>query len=301
MKPVTFLILVNLVAVIFLLFWSPELMISPGGLIEGHQEFTTDCFACHTLGKGSPARKCIVCHSIAKIGKVTTKGLPVKQKAIPVPFHQELLEQNCVACHSDHRGVKIYRVIKQFSHELLMESSRKNCDRCHSGPQDKLHQKVTINCSLCHTHEKWKPATFKHELLTEPVRKVCENCHSSPEDSLHQKIVGNCVLCHDENRWSPATFEHDKYFQLDSDHDTDCVTCHEDNLYQKYTCYGCHEHNPSNIQNEHYEEGIYNYERCTQCHRSADKDEAKRNESSSSEESSRSSDGHGEGEHEEND
>jgi len=270
-------ILLNLVIIIFLLFAYPQLMISPGQLIEGHQDLTTDCFACHTLGVGSPPSKCIGCHTVAKIGKVTTKGQPVKKKAIAVPFHQELLEQDCVACHSDHRGVKIYRVIKQFSHELVIKSARQDCDNCHQNPRDPLHQKLTMNCGQCHTQEQWKPATFKHALLTAAVRKVCEDCHQVPEDTLHQKIVGNCAQCHREDQWSPATFEHDQYFVLDNDHDADCVTCHEDNDYQKYTCYGCHDHTPENMREKHYEEGIQDYENCAECHRSADEDDAKRN------------------------
>lgn len=294
------ILLVNLTAIILLLFWYPQLMMSPGELIDGHQKFTTDCFACHTLGKGTLPSQCIHCHTVEKIGKVTTEGLPVKKKAVTVPFHQELLEQDCVACHSDHRGVKIYRVIKQFSHQLLVESSRKKCNSCHRTPTDQVHQKITLNCDACHSDEKWKPATFKHELLTATVRKACEGCHASPEDGLHRKIIGNCTQCHNENQWSPATFEHDKYFQLDSNHDEDCETCHQDNDYQNYTCYGCHEHTPSNVRDKHHEEGIYDYENCTKCHRSADEEEAKRYWRSESGETSEHSSERG-GEHEDND
>jgi hypothetical protein len=49
-----------------------------------------------------------------------------------------------------------------------------------------------------------------------------------------------------------------------------------DNDFNQYTCYGCHEHSRSNIRGEHREEGIYDYENCVECHRSADEDEAER-------------------------
>jgi len=55
-----------------------------------------------------------------------------------------------------------------------------------------------------------------------------------------------------------------------------CSRCHENNDYKKYTCYGCHEHSRSNIREEHLEEGIRDFENCTECHRSPDEDEAER-------------------------
>ena len=74
----------------------------------------------------------------------------------------------------------------------------------------------------------------------------------------------------------PTTFEHEKYFRFDRDHNTECVTCHINNDYANYTCYGCHEHSRSKIREEHVEveEGIRDYENCTECYRS--EDEAKR-------------------------
>jgi hypothetical protein len=33
-----------------------------------------------------------------------------------------------------------------------------------------------------------------------------------------------------------------------------------------YTCYGCHEHNPSEIEQEHREEGISDFQNCVACH-----------------------------------
>jgi hypothetical protein len=55
-----------------------------------------------------------------------------------------------------------------------------------------------------------------------------------------------------------------------------CVTCHDvASDYARYTCYGCHEHTPTNMAREHREEGISAQELadCARCHRSADKHE----------------------------
>ena len=225
---VLFIVSVNLAVLILLAIILPHLMISPGKLIDAHVELTTDCFACHTPFLGSTPEKCIACHKVAEIGIRTTKGLAIDKEKKNVAFHQKLTEEDCVACHSDHRGVQAFRPIGQFSHNLLEPEIEKQCDSCHANPGDALHLKITANCSSCHTQQSW----------------------------------------------TPATFDHDKYFRFDRAHTTECTTCHIESDYSNYTCYGCHEHSRSKIREEHVEEGIFDYENCTECHRSGDEDEA---------------------------
>jgi hypothetical protein len=228
-KIVNIIIIINLLACIALVFWYPQLMISPGALLEEHQELTTDCFACHTPFRGSSSEKCMVCHSVDDIGLVTTKGVKIQDET-PVSFHQHLKEPDCVACHADHQGMKVYRSIQHFSHDLLAL----------------------------------------------PVQNNCDSCHQKPTDSIHQKLTGNCEQCHSETQWQPALFDHDKYFRFDRHHEAECVKCHLNHDYSQYSCYECHEHSPSKIRSEHREEGIFEYDNCTECHRSGDEDEAER-------------------------
>ena len=225
---VLFIVAGNLSVLILLSIFLPHLMISPGKLIDAHVELTTDCFACHTPFLGSTPGKCIACHEVAEIGIRTTKGLAIDKEKKNVAFHQKLTEEDCVACHSDHKGVQAFRPIGQFSHNLLEPEIEKQCDGCHANPGDALHQKIKANCSSCHTQQ----------------------------------------------RWTPATFDHDKYFRFDREHTTECTTCHINDDYSNYTCYGCHEHSRSKIREEHVEEGIFDYENCSECHRSGDEDEA---------------------------
>src|SRR3546814_3316281 len=70
------------------------------------------------------------------------------------------------------------------------------------------------------------------------------------------------ATCHQPGHWKPATFDHSRYFLLDRDHNTACTTCHLNNNYKQYTCYGCHEHQPTKIITKHREEGITNIENC---------------------------------------
>lgn len=227
-KRLTLIVAANLLVLVVLAIFAPQLMVSPGSTVAAHAELADDCFACHTPFMGSTAEQCIACHKVEDIGLKTTQGVAIGQEKKRVAFHQQLLEEDCMACHSEHKGVQPFRPIGRFSHALL-ESS---------------------------------------------VQEQCDSCHSNPGDALHRKIEANCVACHSNQAWLPATFDHDNYFRFDRHHDTDCVTCHVNSDYANYTCYGCHEHSRSKIREEHFEEGIRNYENCVECHRSGDEDEA---------------------------
>ncbi len=222
-RAIKLILAANLIVATILVFVYPHLMVGPGKLIPGHTKLETDCFACHAAFTGAQSERCVTCHKPDDIGRLTTAGQPIAKPLTKTPFHQKLTSQECVACHSDHAGVKRYRPTGYFNHALL----------------DKT------------------------------MRDECQSCHKSPRDSLHQQITGNCSQCHSLDKWVPASFDHNKYFVLDRDHNARCVTCHERNDYSRYTCYGCHEHTPANIRREHIEEGIRDFDNCTECHLSA--------------------------------
>ena len=253
-KKLLLIVSLNLLAMIALAIAVPHLMVSPGSPILAHREFALDCFACHTPFIGSSPEKCMACHKVEDIGIKTTKGMRIDGEKKSVAFHQKLIEEDCVACHSDHNGVMAFRPISHFSHELIEVSTRERCDECHAGPGD----------------------------------------------ALHRRIDGNCGQCHSIDGWTPAAFDHADYFRFDRHHEADCESCHIGANYGEYTCYGCHEHSRSNIREEHFEEGIYDYENCVECHRSGDEDEAKwRSRDAGSYRSYRSGERRFEGEHDE--
>jgi len=228
-RVVKYILAINLAILAVLAFVYPHLMEGPGKLIPGHKSLESNCFACHAAFRGASSEKCVACHTPADIGRLTSAGQALTKPRTSTPFHQKLISQDCVACHSDHAGVKRYEL----------------------------------------------KGGFKHDLLVQETRDQCQACHKAPLDALHKQITGNCIQCHSQEKWTPATFEHDKYFALDRDHDTRCVTCHVRNDYRSYTCYGCHEHTPSNIRRKHIEEGISQFDNCVECHRSANEDDTR--------------------------
>jgi hypothetical protein len=211
---------INLLALAILTFAYPHLMVGPGKLIPGHQQLDTDCFACHQSFTGASSEKCVSCHKPADIGRLTTNGLPVTKPLTTTPFHQELVSQNCVSCHSDHAGVKRYKLHGNFNHDLLKKTTAKACENCHKAPTDALHKQISGNCSQCHSQQKWTPATFEHDkyfLLDRDHNTSCVTCHVRNDYSRY-----TCYGCH-EHTVANVRREHIKEGIRDFDN---CVECH---------------------------------------------------------------------------
>ena len=195
------------------------------------------------------------------------------------------LEKDCMKCHSLFRGVSGEKCIschKPKEIGIFTVKGAKIVKKEEHKKKAVFHntlQKET--CDVCHTdHAGREPRMliheFSHDVLEASLRKKCLSCHENPKDSLHEKNAENCSDCHKTEKWIPADFEHEKYFRFDKHHPPRCKDCHLKKNYKEYTCYECHEHTPAKMREEHYEEGIRNFEKCELCHRSGDEHEAKR-------------------------
>lgn len=186
------------------------------------------------------------------------------------PAHAQLAT-DCFACHLPWRGVSEARCIschtvadigRKTSHGILIMP-----------PAAGFHQQLAgANCLGCHSdHQGPRPKqTFTHALLAPAVQHQCASCHVAPATPLHRKAGPLCSSCHTTKAWTPATFDHARYFALTGEHDVPCATCHIGQNYQRYTCFGCHEHTPTNIRAEHDDMSAAKLENCVLCHRSAD-------------------------------
>ena len=179
--------------------------------------------------------------------------------ACHVPFRGAAAQQ-CVSCHAvatigllTTKGVKLTSSVSKVAFHQQLKTQ--DCLSCHTG-----HEGSAL--ALGHRH------SFSHALLLPAAGAKCEACHTQPDTAVHRGMSGNCGLCHSQDGWKPAHFDHTRIFLLEGPHATPCVTCHINNDTSRYTCYGCHEHQPDAIRAKHVREGIPNFDNCVQCHRS---------------------------------
>lgn len=223
-RPVLLIVIaLNLIVLVALAFIYPHLMVSPGPLVKGHVELTSDCFACHAPLRGAASSRCIECHTVADVGLRTTKGVPIATGTIKGSFHQGLIEQDCMACHSDHQGPKLTKLSrKPFAHVLLKEAVRDRCSSCHAAPKDTMHRSLTAECGQCHLSTAWKPATLDHDkyfVLDKDHQATCETCHKNNDYGRY-----TCYGCHEHSQ-AKIREKHVKEGIQDFEN---CVECHRD-------------------------------------------------------------------------
>ena len=192
-------------------------LLSPGKLAEDHAELEglSNCTQCHTLGEKIPDEKCLACHEDLAARIAADKG------------YHATVEQQCVECHSDHKG-RAFQMIRwqpdEFDHDLtgyILEDAH-----------------ATLECKSCHT--------------TESYLGLSQDCLSCHEDEHRGQLHNNCLNCHTFVDWEPVKFDHDQAeFQLRGQHvEVECAECHPDGAYKPLEfqeCVDCHtdQHEPS--------------------------------------------------------
>ncbi len=221
-----FIIIGIIAGIVLLMVQFPHTMLSPGELIQGHQDISNDCFSCHAPFGGIENNKCIACHNLAEIGRDTVGAGNTISGKEKILFHQNLSSQSCTACHSDHKGIKPELLPGGFKHTLLSETIVNNCVTCHQKPTDKLHSQLNTSCKSCHNTEGWKSgAKFNHNMLSASDKDNCVSCHQKPADKLHKQLSASCVSCHSTEGWkSNVTFNHDMLTVSDKNN---CASCHD--------------------------------------------------------------------------
>lgn len=194
----------------------------------------------------------------------------------PVMPAHAAIAGDCFACHTPLRGASATRCIACHLPARIGLFSVKGAPL--RGGKAAFHQQLAVPaCMACHSDHAGpalaghRSVRFSHQLLQPAVRGRCASCHIAPADGLHRQIGAlACAQCHSVSAWKPARFEHDRLFRLEGAHAAPCATCHADGNFARYSCYGCHEHQPAQVQATHREEGIAgNIDDCARCHRSA--------------------------------
>ena len=200
---------------------------------------------------------------------------PMLAPGAVMPAHKAIA-QDCFACHTPLQGAASDRCITCHTPAkigIFTASGQKLVKR-----KVAFHQQLLkTDCMACHSDHAGpaltghSPTAFRHTLLQPDVQSQCAGCHAPPANLLHRQLgQTSCSSCHSTSAWRPATFAHDRLFRLEGDHRVACVTCHTGGNLTRYTCYGCHEHQPDRILAEHREEGVRGgLDNCVRCHRSA--------------------------------
>ncbi|MCB9683154.1 MAG: hypothetical protein H6733_16940 [Alphaproteobacteria bacterium] len=183
--------------------------LSPGELAAPHADLSgvTDCLACHEVGAGVSATRCMTCHDTVRDQVTRHTG-----------FHADK-GTTCERCHPDHRGSDFH----------LVQMDTTSFDHTPTGFALKgAHARAA--CEDCHT----TPGTWTG------LSTGCVDCHG--DDDPHGRAAGHarledCASCHDTRRWSAVDltavrFDHTDPKQVDftlhGQHtDVACTACHD--------------------------------------------------------------------------
>ncbi len=273
---------------------------------DSHAEFESQCARCHRPWRGADPLRCVACHTGVRDQVATRSGLhgqlqnpeactlchtehqgrdaditaaaladfPHQQVGFSLVHHRQRADDQpftcadchpadysfdpaiCDACHADMDAAFMNRHLADFGPDCLA---------CHDGSgamSDFDHSIVfvldgahaSLECNACHIDHQFKG-----------IGSDCVSCHAEPE--VHRGQFGaDCAACHTTQAWTPAQLlEHTFPLNHGSRTEVECKVCHPSN-YVAYTCYGCHEHDPAQVQREHLEEGIRDFENCVECH-----------------------------------
>jgi len=247
------------------------------------KELASDCVSCHQepeLHRGLFDPQCSICHTTMAWSPAIIEGITFDHKkdtrfslvrheqdfqeaaitclACHPPETQDITLNPCMQCHENNDAIFM------DEHHSLFGSA---CIDCHDGvdrlsnfdhalvfPLDGRHAEAT--CDSCHG-----------DRIFQGTPTECAQCHEEPQ--IHIGAFGTqCQSCHSTSAWAPARLtEHT--FPLDHGESglLSCDTCHV-STYIEYSCYECHEHQPTTIESEHREEGISLAELvdCAGCH-----------------------------------
>jgi len=258
----------------------------------------TECESCHVdVHQGHMASPCITCHTTASFTEIT--GLTI-HAATSFPLDGAHMQLSCESCHVNDRGGAFTTLDTQCI-------SCHQADYNGAASINHQDARFPETCEQCHNSLAWAGGTlFDHVVASNGFNLVgahqdarCQSCHVMPARTLifnpssdtdclachqneyNQEHAGSgfpteCLACHDQVDWRGATFaDHDaQFFPIFSGPhrgkwQNDCATCHNvPNSFQTSTCFSCHEHAQSQMDDKHREVSGYAYETtaCLSCH-----------------------------------
>lgn len=205
---------------------------------------TADCVDCHksesAIRFDVQGINCIDCHR--QNFESTTQPDHVKAG----------FSENCITCHSINAFQWGGAGFNHSFFPLTGGHSQPSCTECHKGGD---YTSISKECYSCHQADYTNTQNPKHSSLGFPV--TCEICHTL------------------EPGWKPASYkDHDaNSFPIYSGRHKGtwnaCTECHSNSSsWTLFTCFNCHEHNKTSMDNAHSEVRNYTYDSaaCYRCH-----------------------------------
>ena len=171
--------------------------------------------------------------------------------------------ETCISCHTIGDQVFLTAHIEQFSRDCL--DCHDGVDRLSNFNHDNYFildgKHAEILCQDCHIDK-----------VFQGISTDCYQCHAEPE--IHMGVFGlACADCHNTSGWTPAELKQHSFpltHGLSGEAvipSVDCQICHPA-IYIDYTCYGCHEHEQSEMIQKHSEVSFTTtkFEDCAGCH-----------------------------------
>lgn len=261
---------------------------------------STECFACHEQAYQEAVNPnhvssafdtdCSLCHTLVPDWKPAqyehTNFLLVDGHALP----------DCQQCHIDNQFTPLSTACFSCHQQDYQEAVNPN----------HVASAFDTDCSLCHTLvPDWKPAQYEHTnfpLVDGHSLPDCQQCHvnnqftplSTACFSCHQQdyqeavnpnhvtagFSTECQDCHTLKPGWESNFDHDNlYFPIYSGQHRNewnsCTDCHTSGNYTQFSCIDCHEHNQSDMDDEHDDVNQYQYlsARCFDCHPTGEADD----------------------------
>ena len=256
---------------------------------DGYAGTPSDCFACHESdfnGATDPDHQgfpttCEDCHS-----ETTWQGAAFDHNQTAFPLQGAHTQVACADCHADGYA-----------------GTPTDCFACHEddydGADDPDHQGFPTTCEDCHQVTAWEPAAFNHNQTAFPLTGShlavpCSDCHATgyvgtpidcfacheddynganDPDHIAAGFPFTCETCHNTDDWDDTTWDHDDFFPIYSGSHRNawnsCEDCHiASGNFQVFSCITCHEHEQSEMDDEHDDVPGYVYESqaCFNCH-----------------------------------
>ncbi len=255
----------------------------------------SDCISCHTdVHEQTVGNECARCHTPQSWLVSNTTQLHEQSRFPLLGAHATA---DCFGCHEsaqllrfDPLGIDCYDC-HRTDYEQANEPEHLNsgfstaCEECHS-----LSAVSWTGAGISHL---FFPLTQGHEISNcfachetgqayNSIDPECSSCHQADYQATtnpNHNILGfatDCALCHTTNPdWKPARFDdHDaQFFPIytgkHKDEWSNCTDCHQNaSDYAQFSCTSCHDHNQTDMDEEHGDVGGYTYNSsaCFECH-----------------------------------